>query len=202
MNSDIIEWGVAAKQMPGERISGDLHLVKLVDHGVLVVVADGLGHGKPAAEAAELAISVAAECAYDPLIRMLEHCDQRLRRTRGAVMSLAFFNAVNSTITWLGVGNVVGVLIRSASDGNNSKESLALSAGVVGVRIPRLRSNVLPVAPRDTLIFATDGIRPGFEERVNFSRTPAETARGILEHDALETDDALVLVAYYRGRPQ
>lgn len=202
MNPNIVEWGVAAKQMPGESISGDLHLVKPVDHGVLVVVADGLGHGKAAAEAAELAINVAADCAYDPLIRMLEHCNQRLRRTRGAVMSLAFFNILDNTMTWLGVGNVEGVLIRSTSQGEQARETLALSPGVVGVRIPRLRASILPVSPRDTLIFATDGIRPGFEETVNLSQTPRATAQGILARDGLETDDALVLVANYKGRPQ
>ncbi|MEJ2007957.1 MAG: SpoIIE family protein phosphatase [Acidobacteriota bacterium] len=95
MNSNFVEWGVAARQMPGESICGDLHLVKPVDKGVLVVVADGLGHGRPAAEAAELAINVAAECENESLIRVLEHCNRKLRQTRGAVMSLAFFNALD-----------------------------------------------------------------------------------------------------------
>ncbi len=202
MNSYIVEWGVAAKQMPGESICGDLHLVKPVDKGVLVAVADGLGHGKPAAEAAELAIDVAAQCAYEPLIRVLEHCNQRLSRTRGAVMSLAFFNALDSTMAWLGVGNVEGLLMRPVLDGKHIDESLVLSAGVVGVRLPPLRAAVLQIAPRDTLIFATDGIRPGFEDTVNLSQAPDKTAQGILARDCLGTDDALVLVAIYRGRPQ
>lgn len=200
INSNVVEWGVAAKQMPGESISGDLHLVKPVDHGVLVVVADGLGHGKHAAEAAKLAINVAAQCAYEPLIRVLEHCNHRLRRTRGAVMSLAFFNPLDNTVTWLGVGNVSGLLMRWASDGKYSKESLASSTGVVGFRLPRLRSAILPVAPNDTLIFATDGIRHGFEESLDLSEKPDTTAKGILARDSLETDDALVLVASYKGR--
>lgn len=202
MNSNFVEWGVAARQMPGESICGDLHLVKPVDKGVLVVVADGLGHGRPAAEAAELAINVAAECGNEPLIRVLEHCNRKLRQTRGAVMSLAFFNALDNTMTWLGVGNVEGLLLHSVADGNRKKESLVLSAGVVGVRLPLLRAAVLQVAPRDTLIFATDGIRPGFEEVVTLSQSPDKTAQDILARDSLGTDDALVLVATYRGRSQ
>jgi len=202
MNSNIVDWGVAARQMPGEAVSGDLHLVKPVDKGVLVVVADGLGHGKLAAEAAELAIDVAAQCAYEPLIRVLEHCNRKLRQTRGVVMSLAFFNALDNTMTWLGVGNVEGLLVHSVFDRNRKRESLMLSAGVVGVRLPPLRTTVLQVAPRDTLIFATDGIRPGFEEGLTLSQAPDKTAQGILARDGLGTDDALVLVAQYRGRPQ
>lgn len=199
MNSNVVEWGVAAKQMPGENISGDLHLVKPVDHGVLVVVADGLGHGKHAAEAAKLAINVAAQCAYEPLIRVLEHCDHRLRRTRGAVMNLAFFNVSDNTMSWLGVGNVAGLLMRGTSGGKSIKESLVSSTGVVGVRLPRLRTAVLPLAPNDTLIFATDGIRHGFEDSLDLSEKPEMTAHGILARNCLETDDALVLVASYKG---
>ncbi|MEJ2009186.1 MAG: stage II sporulation protein M, partial [Acidobacteriota bacterium] len=88
------------------------------------------------------------------------------------------------------------------ADGNRKKESLVLSAGVVGVRLPLLRAAVLQVAPRDTLIFATDGIRPGFEEGVTLSQTPDRTAQDILARGSLGTDDALVLVATYRGRSQ
>lgn len=202
MNSNIVEWGVAAKELSGAPISGDLHLVKPIDHGVLVAVADGLGHGKPAAEAAELAINVVSQCAYEPLIRVLERCNQKLNRTRGAVMSLAFFNALDNTMTWLGVGNVEGLLMRWVPGEKHSKEVLLLSAGVVGVRLPPLRTRVLPIAPRDTLIFATDGIRPGFDEGINLFQTPDKIAQSILARNGLETDDALVLVTTYRGRPQ
>lgn len=202
MNSDLVKWAVASRQMYGETISGDLHLVKPARHGVLVAVVDGLGHGKPAAHAAELAIKVAAQCVHEPLTQVLEHCNRRLHETRGVVMSLAFFNPSNSTMTWLGVGNVEGLLVRAGADGNCTRQSLMRSAGVVGVRLPHLRTCVLKVVPGDTLIFATDGIRPGFKETVSLPLAPDKTAQNILDRDRLQTDDALVLVAMYRGRPQ
>ena len=202
MNSQIVEWGVAAKQMEGETISGDLHLVKPSDNGALVAVADGLGHGKAAAKAAELALDTAGQCMHEPLIRVLEYCHQKLRQTRGVVMSLAFLNALDNTMTWAGVGNVEGLLVRSSPDGEPDHEYLGLSAGVVGVRLPSLRAVVLRVASGDTLVFVTDGIRRGFEERMVLFDSPGKTAQDILARDCLGTDDALVLVATYKGTPR
>lgn len=199
MNPNIVNWAVVSRQMAGESVSGDLHLVKPTEKGVLVVVADGLGHGRQAAEAAELAVNVASHCAHEPLIRVLEHCNRRLRQTRGAVISMAFFNASDNSMTWLGVGNVEGLLVRSSAGGNHIRETLALSAGVVGVRIPLLRSSALKVSPGDTLIFATDGIRAAFHQTVTLDQAPKTTAQGILDRHSIETDDALVLVARYRG---
>ena len=53
----LIDWGVATLTLPGERESGDLHLVKPVRAGVLVSVVDGLGHGAAAAAAARAAVA-------------------------------------------------------------------------------------------------------------------------------------------------
>ena len=202
MSSNTVEWGVAATVMPGEAISGDLHLVKPTGKGTLVAVADGLGHGKQAAEAARLALDALEQCAHAPLAQAFEHCSQKLRRTRGVVMSLAFLSAFDNTMEWLGVGNVEGLLVRSPADGKRAVESLLLSQGLLGVRLPPLRASVLNVAPGDTLVFATDGIRRGFEERVSLPGAPGEIAQGILARDCLGTDDALVLVATYQGRPR
>jgi len=188
--------------MPGETLSGDLHLVRPVDQGALIAVADGLGHGKAAADAARLALAVVEECGSDPLVRVLERCSQRLRQTRGVVMSLALLNALDNTMEWLGVGNVEGLLVRSTADGKRTNESLMLSPGVLGARLPPLRTAALKVAPGDTLIFATDGIRHGFGAEMSFFATPDKTAQAILARDFLGTDDALVLIATYQGRPR
>jgi phosphoserine phosphatase RsbX len=200
MNSHILEWGVAKRCMAGETLSGDLHLVKPLENSILVAVADGLGHGKPAAEASRLALDTVDEYSHKPLVQVVEHCSRRLRETRGAVMSLALLNGLDNSMEWLGVGNVEGVLVRSVLDGKPAKESLLLSRGVVGRRLPPLRPSAVKVGRGDTLVFATDGVRPGFEDSMILFQRPGETARGILARDGLGTDDALVLVATYQGR--
>jgi len=201
MNSNLVEWGVAESHMPGEALSGDLHLVKPLETGVMLAVADGLGHGKAAAEAARLALNAVEEYSHKPLVEVMENCSRKLRGTRGVVMSLARLNTLDNSMEWLGVGNIEGVLVRSAPDGKPARESLLLSCGFVGGPLPPLRTAVLELARGDTLVFATDGIQRGFEDSIVPFKGPQETAHAILARDGLETDDALVLVATFRGRP-
>ncbi|HXH47977.1 MAG TPA: SpoIIE family protein phosphatase [Terriglobia bacterium] len=202
MNSELIEWGVAERRMPGETLSGDLHLVKPLENSVLVAVADGLGHGKAAAEASRLALETVEQCSHRPLAQVLEDCNRSLLRTRGAVMSLALLNATDNSMAWVGVGNVAGVLVRTTRDGKPAKESLLSSSGVVGGKLPPLRVAALKIESGDTLVLATDGIRRGFEDGIVLFDRAERTAQGILARDGVDTDDALVLVATFQGRPR
>lgn len=197
-----VEWGVAAKQMPGQALSGDSYLVKPTDKGTLVAVADGLGHGKEAAEAAKVALEAVERRAHIPLNQTLAECNREVRRTRGVVISMAFLNSLDGAMEWLGVGNVEGLLVRSEVNGNRAKEFLIRVEGVVGSRLPPLRIARIKIAPGDILVLATDGIRRGFDEGVGLSGTPVEIAQRILARDYLGTDDALVLVATYKGKPR
>ena len=112
-------------------------------------------------------------------------------------MSLALFHGNEDTVTWLGVGNVEGFLLHRDAHGVPGHEALLLRAGIVGDRLPRLSASVLQVGYGDVLIFATDGIRPGFTDNVNLEESPQQIADRILTQYGLETDDALVLAARY-----
>ena len=194
-----LEWGVAAVAIPGEKESGDLHLVEPLLNGSLVAVMDGLGHGCEAAVAAKHAVETLKAYREESVITLLKRCHENLRTTRGVVLSMAAFNTIEGTLTWLGVGNVEGMLFRHAADEKTNYESLILRRGVVGGRLPPLHASILPVARGDTLIFATDGIRSGFESNLNLRAPPQEIADHILAQHNMETDDALVLVARYMG---
>lgn len=195
----MLEWGLATLALPGHAESGDRHVVQPFPNGVLVAAVDGLGHGEEAAAAAKLAVSILERHAQEEVIALLRRCHEALRGTRGVVMSLASFRAPDSMLTWLGVGNVEGLLLREAADSALRHEALVLRGGVVGAELPPLRVSVIPVMRGDTLIFATDGIREGFTERLALSDPPQELADRILARHAKGTDDALVLVARYAG---
>ena len=62
-------------------------------------------------------------------------------------MSLASFNALDGAMTWLGVGNVTGLLLRADAGAERKRESLLLRGGVVGYRLPPLRPVAIPIAP-------------------------------------------------------
>ena len=102
-------------------------------------------------------------------------------------------------MTWLGVGNVDGLLLRADPQTNPAHESLLLRGGVVGYQLPSLRPSTIHVGRGDILIFSTDGIRSGFEEEVNPEESPQQIADKIIMNYNRKTDDALVLVARYTG---
>lgn len=195
----LIDWGVATLTLAGQDESGDLHLVKPFPNGVLAAVVDGLGHGDEAAAAARLALATLESCAHESVIALLTRCHQAVRNTRGVVMSLASFNAHASTITWLGVGNVEGVLLGAERNVNPGRESILPRGGVVAYQLPPLHASTLPVTRGDTLLLATDGIRSGFAQGMNLSEPPQQIADQILARHGKGTDDALVLVARYLG---
>ena len=114
-------------------------------------------------------------------------------------MSLALLDVRDETMTWVGVGNVTGLLLRADSQTKRVRETLLPRGGVVGYRLPSLYPIVIPVVPGDTLIFATDGLRSGFTEDVPLNDVPQQIAEYILEHYGRGTDDALVLIARYVG---
>jgi hypothetical protein len=90
-------------------------------------------------------------------------------------------------------------LFRANAAVDPRREALILRGGVVGYELPPLRASVLPIAPGDVVIFATDGIDTYFAKDSPFGRRPEEVANDILARHAKETDDALVLVARYIG---
>lgn len=191
--------GVAGRPISGESESGDVHAIVPFAGGILVGMIDGLGHGADAAFAARAAAAVLHRYPHEPPATLVSRCHEELRKTRGAVLSLASFSADAATMTWVGVGNVEGSLLRSDESAQRPREALLLRGGVVGYQLPALRERTLDLMPGDTLIFATDGIGGGFAASASITRDPQEIADDILQRFSKKSDDALVLVARYRG---
>lgn len=190
-----VEYGVASFVLPGQQESGDRHLICPNQDGVLIAVIDGLGHGEEAANAAKVASSILEADRDEPIISLVERCHQQLRETRGVVLSLAAIDVAHGMMTWLGVGNVQGLLTRAGAPKGAIHEILMLRGGVVGSQLPPLQAAVLPVRREDTVIFVTDGIRRGFSESLSSLEGPQRAADRILESYRSGTDDALVLIA-------
>lgn len=199
MSQSLIEWAVAARPLPGEAESGDCYVISPFPKGVLVAVVDGLGHGEDAARAARIAATTLEAHARESIVALLKRCHASLAGTRGVVMSLASFNADEGTVTWLGIGNVEGVLLRANANAGHTHESLLLRSGVVGGKLPPFNASIIPVMAGDTLVFATDGIQDGFAKGVSLRLPLQQSAGRILTEYGRPTDDALVLVARYRG---
>jgi phosphoserine phosphatase RsbX len=195
-----LDWAVASRIKSGEVESGDGHLVRATRDGCLVAVVDGLGHGPAAAAVARTAIHALERYAEEPVLPLVQLCHEALAGTRGAVLSLARINTVHHSLTWIGVGNVAGVLWFCGATGRAAQAALLPSAGIVGLELPRLRAEVIALAPSDLLVFATDGVNEAFALAHPSAASPQRLADAILADHAKGTDDALVLVGRY-GRP-
>jgi phosphoserine phosphatase RsbX len=197
MKAADLEWSIAAATMPGETVSGDRYWAGVVSNGVVFGVIDGLGHGPAAAAAAGIAIATLDLHIGDPVTQLLHHCHEALRGSRGVTMSLAAFNTEDAMLTWIGVGNVECAL--QHRDAGLPCDKLLLRNGVLGVRSPRLRAEELPVRPGDILTMATDGVTAEHAQCISTQGRLEAMADGILAAGGKGTDDALVLVARYRG---
>jgi serine phosphatase RsbU (regulator of sigma subunit) len=193
----MIEWGVAGRPLPGEAVSGDNYVVSWVGDTVLLAVIDGLGHGPDAADASSQAVAYLECRAGAPLDVLVAGCHTALRRTRGVVLSLAHIETASGLMTWLGVGNVDGQLIRA---GRAGREVLLQRGGVVGYQIPQLQPRSAQLALGDTVFLATDGIRPGYAWDMKAEAVQA-AAENLLAGCARATDDALILVARVTEEP-
>jgi phosphoserine phosphatase RsbX len=198
VEGDLIEAAVAEAPLEGETESGDLHLVAPHAGGVLVAAIDGLGHGGEAAQASRVARSILEEDPGADLSDLFVSAHTALARSRGVVMSVASFDHRGS-LTWLGVGNVEGTLLRADQGRLRRADSILGLGGVVGYQLPKLRPSTRPVEPGDLLILATDGIAPGYVEGLDPAGSPKAIAERILAQYGRGVDDALVLIARYLG---
>ena len=196
--ASLFDHAVASRAHGGAAVSGDHHIVRRLDGGILVAVVDGLGHGHDAEAAARLAIATIEAESKPEITGVVQRCHAALNRSRGVVMSIAWLDAERQTMTWLAVGNVEGVLIRP---GGPKHESILMRGGIVGHRLPSLRTATLPLGPGDLLMLATDGIREGFAEGLRPHAPVREIADGVLARYGRITDDALVLAGRWHGQP-
>jgi phosphoserine phosphatase RsbX len=177
----------------------DLCLVRPTDRGALVAVLDGAGLGAEAGRATRLAASIVEEHAGEGVIPLLRFCHDRLRGTPGAVISLVSVDALEGTLTWTGVGNVDGVLVRANPSAQYGDASIPLQAGVVGYRLPTLEARLTPIGPGDLLILTTDGIRGDFIRAFSADDQPRAIAEYISSNFRKGDDSRLVFVARYLG---
>lgn len=203
-----LEWSVATLLHRGEVKGGDRHVVHARPNGALVAVIDGVGHGNNASDVADIAVNTLQNHAHESVTSLIQRCHRALRGSRGVVMSLAALDIQKNQITWLGVGNVEGILLRAFHDHTmptsrmqfpDSRESVLLRGGILGYQLPSLRPVTTSVTAGDLLIFATDGIRSAFSQAVPQTSSTQQIADYILAEHGRGTDDALVLVARYKG---
>ncbi len=101
-------------------------------------------------------------------------------------------------MTWVSVGNVEGILVRTNSNEQPNMERVLQRGGVVGFRLPPIHASMVSVVPGDILVLASDGIKPQFLGDVKQKEPVNMIAEEIGKQYRRGTDDAIVLVGKYQ----
>jgi negative regulator of sigma-B (phosphoserine phosphatase) len=195
-----LEIGVAGVAIEGEQRSGDLAVFAPYDRGGLVAVIDGLGHGDDAADASALAERVIREHASVPPTDLLKRCHEALRKSRGVVLTAAWFDLEAMELFWAGVGNVEARLVRGAAAYGARHDSALVLGGVLGYNLPRVRPARTDLRRGDAVAFATDGIDADYSTSLTPGLPAQRLAERILQRHGRDTDDALAAVVRYVAR--
>lgn len=185
------EWGGAIRPIAGERVSGDGYVVIERDWGVLVSLADGLGHGAGAARATDAFAAFVRAHADLSLGELVDRCHRALIGTRGVVASFLKLRTSPMEAEFIGVGNIVTRLLRGRAAAHGHFVS---RPGVLGGSFRRAQIERAAFVPGDTFIAHSDGISSRFDA-APFSRMTAQAmADAILEKHGKNHDDASCVV--------
>ena len=183
---------IVGRPIEGERVAGDdAGFVRLADGTLVLALADGLGHGVEAREAAEAAISRALASAERSPDAVLLDVHGALARTRGAVMSIVRL-APGGQLEIAISGNVS---VRVASRKQGAERRFAGPSFALGMpgRAPRMHVEHDALGPFEALVAFSDGISSRLASDASlFSLPPLVAARKLLDDFSDARDDALI----------
>ncbi len=184
--------GAVSLAVTGETACGDAWSATHTSLRSIYMVADGLGHGPTASDAAKEAIRVFEEFSQFPPSRILAEAHGALAKTRGAAVSIAEIDHDKGLLTYAGVGNVAGVILH-----NGKTRSMVSMNGTLGHTIGRIQEFTYPWEKQSSLIMHSDGLG----SRWNMDQYPGLSARhpalmaGVLYRDfCRKRDDVTILV--------
>lgn len=188
------EVGVVARPFPGEPRSGDDAWFGRRGHRLVIAVADGLGHGGEAREAASRAIQ--AVVANDaPPRELCVLANAAAEGTRGTVLTVVEIDETERRLRITGGGNVMTHVV-----GPRGTKILSTAAIVLGKpqKQPTFAVEEYDLDPHDGVILFTDGISARVRLDVRdeaFRGHPIVVADHVLKTFGRTNDDALVVVA-------
>jgi anti-sigma regulatory factor (Ser/Thr protein kinase) len=193
MPTPLLEVGAVSLPKPGEEVCGDRWAVARFPDRTLILVADGLGHGPGAAEAALEAVQTFYEQAALTPAAIVEAIHAALRITRGAAVAVAEISPPREDVRFAGVGNISGVVF--STEGSRQMVSYNGTAGHV---VRKIKEFTYPCPADALLILYSDGLitHPRPERYPGLTKRHPDLIAATLYRDyARGRDDATVVVA-------
>lgn len=191
------EMGAISVPYPGEPVCGDAWNVRASHGHCRLMLADGLGHGLYAWEAASRAVEALQDPESPGLVALLEEVHGRLRSTRGAAVAVVDLDAAAGTLTFAGVGNVAGSVVSGAE-----RRQMVSMNGTVGHGLRKLQQYRYLLPPDALVILHSDGLSANWSlEKYPGLRTfHASVIAAVLLRDFRRVrDDATVVVFHAAG---
>ena len=188
-----LELGSVTVAIKGETRCGDNWSFRSQLKNPRLMMADGLGHGPCAAEAAEEAERIFVQKDDLELVQLMECIHGALRKNRGAAVALAEFDFMRGVVRFVGIGNISGTIFH-----DNATRSMVSLNGTVGAEVRRVQQFEYEWPSGAALILSSDGLAT----RWDLSKYPGLPPRhpallaGVLWRDfARGRDDLSVVVA-------
>lgn len=188
-----LEAGAVRVPNDGEIVCGDDWAVAERDGRSLMLVVDGLGHGSLASEAAAKAVEAFRQNLRLGPAELMSAVHAALRKTRGGVAAVAEVSANRETFSFVGVGNISGVLYQ-----DDGRRSMVSQPGTVGQEARKIQRFDYPWSSDATLVLYSDGLASRLDLRSHpglASRNPTLIAAVLYKAYKRGHDDAVVLVA-------
>ena len=183
----------------GEDVCGDAWAWRMRDGRLTIFVADGLGHGLHAHDAAELAVRTFAQHHEKAPAQVIESVHAALRPTRGAAAAMLALDVERGTAQYAGVGNVAGNILPPAG----GRHHLVSHNGTAGHTAPRIQDFSYPVVAGSVIVLASDGLATHWDlsaYRDSAQRCASVIAALLYRDYTRRRDDLTVVVAKERPR--
>ena len=186
--------GAIQAPKPGEDVCGDQWGFHMSGRERTVLLADGLGYGPDAANAAGAAVDILNRHPELPPGELLEAVHLALRSTRGAAAAIARLDEDRRIVMFAGLGNISGLICAAGEPARN----MVSTNGTAGVEARHIREFTYPWAEGSLVILHSDGI--GTHWNLNgypglSARDPALIAGVIYRDHSRGNDDATILVS-------
>lgn len=184
--------GAVSLPMTGETVCGDNWSSAHSMRRSIYIVADGLGHGPSAAEAAREAIRAFDDSSHLPPARILAIAHGALAKTRGAAVSIAEIDHDKGILNYAGVGNIAG----SITQGGKTRSMISMN-GTLGHTIGKIQDFSYPWDTNSSLIMHSDGLatRWNLEQFPGLATRHPALVAGVLYRDfCRRRDDVTILV--------
>ena len=181
-----------ARSLEGEDECGDAYAVRRTERGLLLMLADGLGHGTLAAHASTECVRCFRDSSEEAPAALLREIHGAVSATRGAAVAIANVDPGAARLTYAGVGNIAGRLVLE-----RQKRGLVSTPGIVGHNLRRVQDTTYDLVPGAWLVMHSDGLSDKWDLAAYpglLSRSPLVVATTLLRDAAVRRDDASVLV--------